>query len=176
MMAMNFIREQMRAALARGVQQCVVVGSQAWQDLALAPGLQSELRLFNVREAQARPETLAQALEQSPFDKGKAGLFIWLGDAGFRTMDAVMGGLSFIASLPDGSGVVLDYAAERSSVRTATRRALDALESCVASASGVKFLIQPQAVAVMLRGFGFQQIADLAEDLPCGGHLVSAVV
>lgn len=176
MMAMSFIWEQIRAALTRGVQQCVVLDSQAWQDLALTTALESELRVFNVRGAQARPESLAQAVGELPFDKGKPGLFIWLGDAGFRTIDAVIGGLSFIASLPHGSGVVLDYTAERSSVRTATRTALDALASCVASANGVKFLIQPQAVVVMLHGFGFRQVADMAEDLPRGGHLVSAVV
>ncbi len=174
MMAMSFIWEQIRAALARGVQQCVVVGSQAWQDLALTPALEPGLQLFNVRNAQARPESLAQALEESRFDKEKPGLFIWLGDAGFQTIDAVMGGLSFIASLPHGTGVVLDYAAERSSLRTTARTALDALASCIPSASGEKFLIEPQAVAAMLHGFGFRQIADVTEDLLCGGHLVSA--
>jgi hypothetical protein len=176
MMAMSFIWEQIRAALARGVQQCVIVGSQAWQDLALATALEPELRLFNVREAQSRPESLAQALQELLFDKEKAGLFIWLGDAGFQTMEAVMGALSFIASLPHGSGVVLDYCAERSSIRTATRTALDALASSVGSASSVKFLIQPQAVAVMLRGFGFRQIVDVTKNVPCGSHLVSALV
>jgi hypothetical protein len=45
-------------------------------------------------------------------------------------------------------------------------------------AGGVKYLIQPQAVAAMLRGLGFQHIVDLAqEESPLsGGHLVSAVV
>lgn len=176
MMAMSFIWEQIRRALTRGVKQCVVMGSQASQDLAFTKAIESELRLFNVSWMQARPESLAQALERSPFDKREAGLFIWLGDAGFRTVDAVMGGLSFVASLPHGSGLVLDYATERSSVRAGSKTALDALASCVASASGVKFLIQPQAVAAMLRGFGFHEITDVAQDLPCGGHLVSSVV
>src|SRR5947199_91216 len=31
-------------------------------------------------------------------------------------------------------------------------------------------------LVVMLHGFGFRQVADMAEDLPRGGHLVSAVV
>jgi hypothetical protein len=45
-------------------------------------------------------------------------------------------------------------------------------------AGSVKYLIQPQAVTAMLRGLGFRQIVDLAqEELPgCAGHLVSAVV
>jgi len=77
-----------------------------------------------------------------------------------------------------GSGVVFDYVVERTSLGSLTHTALDALASRICSAGSVKYLIQPQAVAAMLRGLGFRNIVDLAqEELPVsGGHLVSAVV
>jgi O-methyltransferase involved in polyketide biosynthesis len=118
-------------------------------------------------------ETLAAALEKSDFDKLKASLFVWLGGAGYRALDGVMGTLGFIASLPKGTGVVFDYVAERSGLSSITGTALDALASKISLSSGsVKYLIQPQAVAALLSGLGFREVADLAND----GHLVSAVV
>jgi hypothetical protein len=74
---------------------------------------------------------------------------------------------------------VFDYAVERTCPGALTRTALDALASRIAMAGGTaKCFIQPQAVAAMLRGLGFQTIVDLAhEQVPLsGGHLVSAVV
>jgi O-methyltransferase involved in polyketide biosynthesis len=120
-------------------------------------------------------EALATTLEISDFDKRKASLFIWLGDAGYRTIDAVIAGLTFIASLPRGSGVVFDYAEERTSLGTVAHTALDALASRMCLAGTLKYLIDPQAVAAMLRGLGFRQMVDLAQSVS-GGHLVSAVV
>jgi O-methyltransferase involved in polyketide biosynthesis len=135
---------------------------------------EENLKMFTVAE-----EPLAMALETSAFDKQKASLFIWLGGAGYRTAEAVIEGLAFIASLPGGSGVVLDYAVERTSLGSLTHTALDALASRISvTGGGVKYLIQPQAVAAMLQGLGFQRIVDLGqEELPVGGrHLVSAAV
>jgi O-methyltransferase involved in polyketide biosynthesis len=89
-----------------------------------------------------------------------------------------MSTLAFIASLPKGSGVLLDYVAERSSLGSRTHSALDALASRIDVAGTFKYLIQPQAVAGMLRGLGFRQITDVTpeQDLLPGGHLVSASV
>jgi O-methyltransferase involved in polyketide biosynthesis len=189
MSAINFAKTELAAAIARGVRQCVVIGSRPLCEAFNSSPSQS-LQVFAVDEEQPSDspatfvstqfasETLATALEKSDFDKLKASLFVWLGGAGYRTVDAVISALAFIASLPRGSGVVFDYAVERTSLGSMTHTALDALASRIASASSVKYLIQPQAVAALLRGLGFQQIVDLAqEELPVsGGHLVSAVV
>jgi O-methyltransferase involved in polyketide biosynthesis len=139
-------------------------------------------------------ETLAAALEKSDFSRLKASLFVWLGGAGYRTLEGVFASLAFIASLPKGSGVVFDYMVERTSSwelaqndrgrpicanGELTHTALDGLASRILVAGGnFKYLIQPQAVAAMLRGLGFRQIVDLAEDetATIGGRLVSAVV
>lgn len=187
MSSIDFIKAELAAALARGVCQCVVVGSQPLSREAFKGSGDQSLQVFTVNEdqpslspttfvpAQFGSEALATKLEKSDFDKRKASLFIWLGDAGYRTIDAVIAGLSFIASLPSGSGVVFDYAEERTSLGTVAHTALDALASRIYLAGAVKYLMQPQAVAAMLRGLGFQQVADVSQSVR-GGHLVSAVV
>jgi O-methyltransferase involved in polyketide biosynthesis len=187
----NFTKAELSAAMARGVRQCVVIGSRLPLCEAFQNPTQQNLRVFAVDEerpsgspatfvpTQFASEALATALEKSDFDKRKASLFVWLGGAGYRTMDAVIAALAFIASLPGGSGVVFDYAVERTSLGSLTHTALDALASRILVTGGsVKYLIQPQAVAAMLRGCGFQRIVDLAQEelRASGGHLVSAAV
>lgn len=169
----NFTKTELSAALARGVRQCVVVGSRPALSGALEDSAKGTVEVFTVEE-----EPLATALEKSAFDKQKASLFIWLGGAGYRTADAVIAGFAFIASLPKGSGVVFDYVVERTSFGSLTHMALDALASRISMAGGIKYLIQPQAVAAMLGGLGFQRIVDLAQEElpPGGGRLVSALV
>ncbi|MFZ0590792.1 MAG: hypothetical protein WAM39_09935 [Bryobacteraceae bacterium] len=191
MSSINFTESEMASAVARGIRQCVVIGSQPPLHEAFRRSSGPSVQVFAVDEdplsdspaifvpTQFVSETLAAALEKSDFDKLKASLFVWLSGAGYRTVDAVISTLAFIASLPRGSGVVFDYVVERTSLGSLTHTALDALASRILVAGGsVKYLIQPQAVAAMLRGLGFQHVVDMPqEELPVsGGHLVRAVV
>lgn len=191
MSSINFIKTELTNATARGVRQFVVIGSRLPLREALNSSPDQVFQVFAVDEEQPSDspatfvptqfasEALATALEKSEFDKRKASLFVWLGGAGYRTVDATIASLSFIASLPRGSGVVFDYAVERTPFGSLIHTALDALASRACGAGGgVKHLIQPQAVAALLRGLGFQRIVDLVqEELPLsGGHLVSALV
>lgn len=192
MSAIDFTKTELAAAIGRGVRQCIVIGSlhQPWRE-AFQSSFERTLKVFAVDEdpqsdspvtfvpTEFASEALATALEKSDFDKRKASFFVWLGGAGYRTAEAALASLAYIASLPRGSGVVFDYAVERASLGSLTHTSLDALASRIILAGGsVKYLIQPQAVAAMLRGLGFQQIVDLVEaELPdCSGHLVSALV
>jgi hypothetical protein len=192
MSSIDFTKTELAAAIGRGVRQCIVIGSlqQPWRE-ALQSSLERTLRVFAVDEdpqsdlpatfvpTQFAFEALATALENSDFDKRKPSFFVWLGGAGYRTAEAALASLAFIASLPRGSGVVFHYAVERASLGSLTHTPLDALASRIVLAGGsVKYLIQPQAVAAMLRGLGFQKIVDLVQvGLPdYGGHLVSALV
>ena len=190
MSSISFTNSELAAAAARGVRQCVVMGWPPSLREALKSSMDRILQVFALDEErppvspvpfvtnQFAAESLATTLEKSNFDKRKASVFVWLGDAGYRTADAVLAALAFIASLPTGSGVVFDYTVERTSLGTFTHSALDALASRISFAGSVKYFIQPQAVAAMLRGLGFQQIVDLAQqEFPINGtHLVSAVV
>jgi O-methyltransferase involved in polyketide biosynthesis len=192
MSSIDFAKTELAAAIGRGVRQCIVIGSlqQPWRE-AFPSTLERTLKMFAVDEdpqtdspatfvpTKFASEALATALEKSAFDKRKPSFFVWLGGAGYRTAEAALASLAFIASLPRGSGVVFDYAVERASIGPLAHTPLDALASRIILAGGrVKYLIQPQAVAAMLRGLGFQQIVDLVQlGLPDrGGHLVSAMV
>jgi len=191
MSAISFTKNELAAALSRGVRQCVIIGARLPLPGAFKPIPEQLLKVFTVAEekpadlpatfvpTEFESEPLAEALEKSGFDKQQPSLFVWLGGAGYRTLDAAVASLAFIASLPKGSGVLLDYAVERTALPFLTHTALDALASRISEAGGtVRYLIQPQAVAALLRGLGFQSIVDLAhEEQPVsGGHLVSAVI
>lgn len=187
MSSLPFIKAELAAALARGVRQFVVLGSRPQLLEAFAGSPDQSFQVFTVDEEQppvllegfvpapVAREPLGTGLETSGFDKESGSLFLWFGDAGYRTVDAVIAGLSLIASLPKGSGVVFDYAEERTSLRAAAHTALDALASRLCTAGGVRYLIQPQAVAAMLCTLGFRQIVDFAQSVN-GRHLVSAIV
>lgn len=188
MSSIQFLKNELAAAIGRGVRQCVVIGSRAALREALESAPDQQLRMFAVdgEQAQTPPEgaiparhaseELAATLERSELDKLTASLFVWLGGAKFRTAEAAMSSLSFITTLPRGTTIVLDYA-ERSHLGSLTHTALDALASRVACAGdNVKQLINPQAVTAMLRGLGFQLIVDLTQEEQPGGHLVSAIV
>jgi O-methyltransferase involved in polyketide biosynthesis len=192
MSAIDFTKTELAGAIGRGVHQCVVIGSwqQPWRE-AFRSSSERTLKVFAVDEdphsdsavtfvpTQFASEALATALEKSDFDKRKPSFFVWVGGAGYRTAEAALASLAYIASLPRGSGVVFDYAVERASLGSLTRTPLDALASRIILAGGsVRYLIQPQAVAAMLRGLGFQRVVDLVQaGLPdCSGHVVSALV
>ncbi len=188
MSSIHFIKTELASAVARGVRQCVVIGSGPALREAFKSSPDPSLQIFAVDEEQSSvspatfvptqfaSEALATALEKVDFDKRKGSLFVWLCGAGYRTIDAVIASLSFIASLPRGSGVVFNYAVERTSLGSLTHSALDALASRILLVGGrVKYLIQPQAVAAMLRGLGFQQVVDLVqEELPEAADISSA--
>lgn len=191
MSSINFLDKELTAAIARGVHQYVVIGSRRRFREAVESYPDQILRVFALDEEepsalsgaflpiQPASDAIASAVEKSEFDRQIASLFIWLGAAGCRTVEATLARLAFIASLPKGSGVVFDYAPERTSFGSPSHTALDALASRVVGAGGtVKHLIQPQAVAALLRGLGFQKIVDLAQEelSVSGGHLVSALV
>ena len=187
----DFTKTALAAAVARGVRQCVVIASRPPLRDALNTSSNPSLRVFAVDEGvvsnssatfvptRFTQETLTAALEKSDFDKLKASLFVWLGGAGYRAIESVLASLAFIASLPKGSGVVLDYAAKHLSLGPLTETALDALASRMSlSGGGFKHIIQPQAVAAMLHGLRFRQVVDLTQQevAVSDRHLVSAVV
>jgi len=186
----HLARTELASAIARRVRQLVLIGSQKDTGLDLTNTVGDSVQLFTVDEqdvvgnaatfipTQFESEELASALSRSEFDKLKASFFIWLGDASYRTMDAALCTLAFISSLPKGTGVMFDYSAERRPAGSLAGTALDALASRVSCSGAVKHLIQPQAVAAMLRSFGFGQMTDHIDEefAQLNRHIVSALV
>lgn len=190
MSSIRFLTAELTAAVSRGVRQFVLIGSPEQVEEALQTPPDQNVRLFAVDESppsqspatfistQFASEALPAALEKSDFNQRQSSVFVWLGGATYRTIDAALASLAFIASLPKGSGVVFNYTAEHTGLASLADAALDVLASRICGEGGtIRHRIQPPAVSAMLHGLGFQKIIDVAqEELQGATHLVSAMV
>ncbi|MBI3644406.1 MAG: class I SAM-dependent methyltransferase [Acidobacteriales bacterium] len=215
----RFAEDELTKAVDQGVTQYVVLGAGLDTFAYRSPLLHTGLKVFEVdhpatqqwKRDQLRASGIAvpsgvvfvpvnfesqdlkQALEQAGFQMDERTCFSWLGVAPYLTGRAFDETLSFIAAMPEGSGVVFDYAVSRSSLNAAEQRAFDLLADRVA-AEGEPFQLffEPEELAQRLRRIGFRHIEDLggaqlnARYLPGRqdglqirgnlGHLVSARV
>ncbi len=182
----RYAEDELAAAIARGATQYVVLGAgldtyayrnthprlrvfevdhpatQAWKRNQLdAAGIAIPLSLTFV-PTDFEEQSLSSALESSGFQTGEISFFSWLGVTPYLTADAAMATLAFIGSLPAGSGVVFDYAVERSSLDSVEQMAMDALASRVARAGeSFRLFLDPRALNRMLMAAGFHEIEDL---------------
>lgn len=182
----RYAEDELAAAIARGATQYVVLGAgldtyayrnthprlrvfevdhpatQAWKRNQLhAAGIAIPLSLTFV-PTDFEEQSLGSALESSGFQAGEVSFFSWLGVTPYLTADAAMATLAFIGSLPEGSGVVFDYAVERSSLDAVEQMAMDALASRVARAGeSFRLFLDPRALNRMLMAAGFHEIEDL---------------
>lgn len=182
----RFAEDQLATAVAQGVTQCVLLGAgldtfayrnpfanldvtevdhpatQAWKrDLLASAGIPipASLRFVAVDFAK---QSLADELNRSGFRTTEAAFFSWLGVAPYLTRDAAFGTLRWIASLPPASGVVFDYAVERSQLNFLERTALDTLSRRVARAGEpFQLFFVPAALAAALGDMGFHHLEDL---------------
>jgi O-methyltransferase involved in polyketide biosynthesis len=188
---MGITVSELASALKRGVRQLVFIGGAGPKLQQFDKYNDASLQLFTVGEQEPdgpaatfvrthfSTEKLSAALSRTNFDEHQPSFFVWLGDSGYRTLEDALSALSFIASLPKGSGIVFDYAPEHRSGGSLAGAALDSLASHISCASGaVKYLIQPQAVAAMLRSLGFGNTTDHIGDevSPLDRHIISALV
>jgi O-methyltransferase involved in polyketide biosynthesis len=107
----RYAEDELAAAIANGVTQCVVLGTG--QDANAYCDARPGLRVFEMDCSASQP--LSSVLENRGFQAGEISFFSWLGGRLYETAEALMAALAFIGSLPAGSSVVFDYAAERSS-------------------------------------------------------------
>jgi methyltransferase (TIGR00027 family) len=187
----RYAEDELAKAVERGVRQYVVLGAgldtfayrnphraeglrvfevdhpatQAWKREQLdAAGIEVPPDLVFVR-ADFERQTAADALRTVDFRVDRPAFFSWLGVVQYLTERAFEETMSFIASMPVGSGVVLDYAVERSLLNPSEELALDALSARVA-ATGEPFQLffDPHVLSFRLREMGFTSIEDLGRD------------
>jgi methyltransferase (TIGR00027 family) len=182
----RYAEDQLAAAVARGATQYVVLGAgldtyayrnaypglrvfevdhpltQTWKrDRLAAAGIRMPSSLTFV-STDFEAQTLCSALQDAGFQTGEVSFFSWLGGTPYLTAQAAMATVAFIGSMPVGSGVVFDYAVERSSLNAVEQMAMDALASRVARAGEpFRLFIDPRALEGMLRAAGFHTIEDL---------------
>ena len=185
----RYAEDQLAAAIGRGATQYVIVGAgldtyayrnpnsgvrifevdypatQAWKRNRLdAAGIQVPPSLTFV-PTDFEEQTLGSALERSGFQPAEISFFSWLGVSAYLSTEAALAAVAFMGSMPAASGVVFDYAVNRSTLDPVGQLAMDGLTSRVALADQpVRLSIDPGALAQMLGCAGFQEIEDLGPD------------
>ncbi len=137
-------------------------------------------------------QSLDDGLRAAGFDKQRPAFFSWLGVTPYLSRAAFDATIQFIARLPSSSGVVFDFAVERSLLSPPQQLALDALAARVARAGEpFQLFFDPAALSLDLTRLGFGNIEDLNCDqinaryfagrsdglaVSGGGHLLRAEV
>lgn len=106
-------------------------------------------------------DTLQHGLEAAGFLREQPAFFSWLGVVPYLTRTAAFATLTFIAGLPQGSGVVFDYSIPRELMNENERRAFDALAERVARAGEpFRLFFDPEQLIADLRALGFTDVED----------------
>ena len=176
----RYAEDELACAFAQGVRQYVVLG--AGLDTFAYRNPHSGLRVFEVDHSATQawkreqlqaaniaiPEsltfvtidfdrqTLADGLGHSGFNASAPAFFSWLGVTPYLSREACMSTLSFIAKMPAGSGVVFDFAIDRSLLNPGQRMALDALSKRVARyGEPLQLFFDPGKLQDELKALGF---------------------
>ena len=182
----RFAEEELAEAVARGVRQYVVLGAgldtfayrnpfaelrvfevdfphtQAWKHQRLAHGGIAIPESVRYAAVDFERHSLADGLAEAGFRREEPAFFSWLGVVPYLTRPAAFATLQFIAGMPQGSGVVFDYAIPREMMGERERDAFDMLAARVARAGEpFRLFFKPQELEAELRGMGFEQVEDL---------------
>ena len=214
----RYAEDQLAAAVEHGIRQYVVLGAGLDTFAYRNPFRAAGLRVFEVDHPATQEwkrsqlhhagiaipgdmtfaavdferESLELGLLRAGFDKQQPAFFAWLGVTPYLSRAAFDATVQFIAGMPSGSGLVFDFAVERSLLSPPQQLALDALSARVARAGEpFRLFFDPAELAEDLTGFGFGNIEDLNGDqinaryfagradglaVSGGGHLLSCEV
>ena len=187
----RYAEDQLARAVERGIRQYVVLGAGLDTFAYRNPYQSTGLHVFEVdhpatqewKRAQLHAagitipqemtfaavdferESLEEGLLAAGFSPQEPAFFSWLGVTPYLSRAAFDATMHFIASLPSGSGVVFDYALERSLLSPQQQLALDALSARVARAGEpFQLFFNPRELNGDLARWGFGWIEDLGCD------------
>jgi methyltransferase (TIGR00027 family) len=184
----RYAEDELARAVSDGIRQCVVLGAGLDTFAYRNPFATAGLRVLEVdhpatqawkreqlRAAQINippetvfvpvdyeRETIADGLQRAGFATHQKAFFSWLGVTPYLTDRAFVETMSFIASMPSGSGVVFDYAVPRASLKFLERLAFDRISARVKSAGEpFQLFFDVKELQERLRGMGFTHLEDL---------------
>ncbi|MGD0547397.1 MAG: class I SAM-dependent methyltransferase [Terracidiphilus sp.] len=182
----RYVEDRLAEAVARGVDQYVVLGAGletfAYRNPYPAlrvfevdfPATQKTKRKMLAAAQIPVPEsltfvpldlehhTLAEDLAAAGFDAQKPAFVGWLGVIPYLPLETVRATLASIGKLPAGSGVGFDYALAPETLSAVGRTAFDRLAERVASAGEpFQLFFTPETMEAELRRAGFQQVEQL---------------
>jgi methyltransferase (TIGR00027 family) len=212
----RYAEDQLSTAVERGVRQYVVLGAgldtfayrnplrhaglhvfevdhpatQEWKRSVLLDAGIAVPKDLTFAAVDFERQSLGDGLLQAGFEKQRPAFFSWLGVTPYLSRPAFDATIQFIAGMPSGSGVVFDFAVDRSLLSPAQQLALDALSERVARAGEpFRLFFVPAALRADLARLGFGNIEDLSSDeinaryfarrsdglaVSGGGHLLTA--
>ncbi len=178
----RYAEDQLAQAVARGVDQYVVLG--AGLDTFACRNPHAGLRVFEVDHPDTQawkherlhaagiaiPATLtfvpvnferqsfAEELRRAGFNDREPAFFSWLGVTMYLTQAAFESTLTFIAAMPAGSGVVFDFAIDRKLLNLGQRIAVEVLANRVAAiGEPFQLYLNPTTLQEELRNLGFRR-------------------
>lgn len=185
----RYTEDQLAHAVHHGVRQYVVLGAgldtfgyrnpyegvrvfevdhpatQQWKRVRLASGEIPIPDTVTFVSSDFEHRTLGEALADAGFRSDWPAFFSWLGVTPYLTEAAFHETLSYIARMPDRSGVVLDYAIPSSVLNEIENLALDALSARVARVGEpFQLFFTPEQMTLRLLRMGFVEIQDLGRD------------
>ena len=174
----RFAEDHLASAVASGVEQYVLLGAgldtfahrnpharlrvfevdhpatQQWKRELLAKGKLSAPERHTYIPVDFETQTLAAQLEEAGFDRRAPAFFAWLGVVPYLTLPAFRSTVAYIASLPQGTGLALDYSQPRHALPPLERLALDSLASRVQQAGEpFQLFFTPAEIAAELAAF-----------------------
>jgi methyltransferase (TIGR00027 family) len=109
--------------------------------------------------------TLEEGLRDAGYDPARCTFFSWLGVTEYLTTEAVMTTLRFVASAPNGSGIIFDYMISPSLLTPDQRARFDALAQRVGSAGEPwQAFFDPEVLTKDLRAMGFGYVKDMGQE------------
>jgi methyltransferase (TIGR00027 family) len=187
----RYAEDELARAIGRGATQYVILGAGLDTFAYRNPHAESALRVFEVDHPATQAwklkrlaavgiaipgslifasvdferESLSDGLERANWRRDAVTFFSWLGVTPYLTSEAMTATLALIATMPNGSGVVFDYALDRSSLNWLGRLIFDRLSKRVAAAGEpFRLFFEPESLAAQLRSMGFQRLEDLGAD------------
>ncbi|MGB6973094.1 MAG: class I SAM-dependent methyltransferase [Terracidiphilus sp.] len=179
----RYAEDRLREAVARGVQQYVVLGAgldtfayrnpfaglrvfevdhpatQAWKRELLAEARVTPPEELRFAPVDFEEKALGEGLAEAGFDAGEPAFFGWLGVVPYLTREAFRATVAYIAGLPEGSGVSFDYAVDPATLSLSRRIALKMLAARVAKAGEpFRLYFRPEDLNEELRKAGFRRV------------------
>ena len=189
----RFAEDSLTASLESGVRQVVVLGAgldtyayraslpggvrvfevdhpatQAWKRQRLAEVGISIPQHLTYAPVDFERDSLAEGLGNVGFDSAQQTFFTWLGVVPYLTPEAVFSTLGFIARLPGGAQVVLDYSnpSRPTADDAEATAARERLAARVASfGEPFRCFFETNELHAKLEGLGFSEIEDLGPEL-----------
>jgi len=110
-------------------------------------------------------DLLPRKLAEAGFRADEPAFFAWLGVVPYLTEDAFVSTVNLIAFMPEGSGVVFDYAADKSKLGLMERASRNLIAWYLARAGEpIRLFFDPVEMSARITAMGFRYVENLSSN------------